>query len=96
MLKLLEYDVNCISFKVSKNFAVDIAGLYLVRRFSDGITFIKPVIDLDLYEGDHKPALEISLIVLNFIVFSFEWYNINHVGDKPFRCPNCDTEIHFN
>lgn len=58
---------------------MDLSGLHFIRSFLDGITFLEPKINLDLYRGDHNPKLEISLIVLNFKIFEINIYNVNHV-----------------
>jgi hypothetical protein len=69
------------SKKLSKNYAIDFSCFHFVRSPRDGITFLEPKINLDLYKGDHNPKLEISLIVLNFKIFEINIYNVNHVKD---------------
>lgn len=73
MNKILE-----LIFRRNIKMAFDVAGLYFFRSFKDGITFFEPYINMDFYRGSHKPAFEIHLIILNFMVFSFEYYNIYH------------------
>jgi hypothetical protein len=65
--------------RISKNYALELYFLNFVRKFSDGVTFFELKINLDLYKGDHKPMFEVSLLVLNTIVFEFRVYNTNHV-----------------
>ena len=71
------------SFKLGKDYAIDANFFYQVRTFTDGITFIAPEINLDLYRGDHKPSLNLTLEILNFIIFNVEIYNVHHVDDEP-------------
>lgn len=73
MNKLLE-----ILFRRKIKMAIDIAGLYSCRSFKDGITIFEPYINMDFYKGSHKPVFEIHIIILNFMIFSFEYYNIYH------------------
>jgi hypothetical protein len=74
--------MNCIGFKLTKNFAFELSGLYFFRKFSDGINWIEFLIDSDFYEGDHNPQFGIKLIILNFIIFDFRVYNVNHREDN--------------
>ena len=73
MDKILE-----IIFKKKIKMAIDNTGLYFCRSFKDGITFFEPCINIDFYRGNHKPSFKIQLIILNFMIFSFEYYNIYH------------------
>jgi hypothetical protein len=67
------------SHKITKKFALDFTAFHLLRSFKDGITFFEFDVNLDLYEQDHNPKFRIVLIALNFKLFEFEIYNINHV-----------------
>ena len=58
---------------------ISLGGLYKYRNYSDGITFFDFRINLDLYEGDHKPYFEVQFTLLNFMVAHFEIYNIHHL-----------------
>jgi hypothetical protein len=69
----------CLSKKVSKNYAFEIAAFYLVRDFRDGIDFCDFSVKLDVYKGDHNPRFSFTLIVLNFTLLEIEVYNIHHV-----------------
>jgi hypothetical protein len=69
-------------FKVSKKYAIDFGFLYKIRSFKDGISFLEFSNKLDLYKGDHNPKLQLSLIVLNFLIFELDFYNVNHYYDK--------------
>jgi hypothetical protein len=69
------------SLKISKNYAVELSLLRKIRQFKDGISFFELITKLDLYRGDHNPRFEISLMVLNFMVFEFNLLNMNHVED---------------
>ena len=67
------------SFRITDDYAIDIMLLHKYRSFSDGITFFKPEINLDLYEGDHSPKFEMNLAIMNVYVFQLEIYNVNHI-----------------
>jgi hypothetical protein len=67
------------SLSLGKNFALDLTGPRLIRHFKDGITFFNLGISLDLYQDDHKPSFDASLILLNFTLFELNIYNIHHV-----------------
>ena len=66
------------SFRISKNYAVDIMLLHKFSQFSDGVTVLDCDINLDLYEADHNPKFELRLAFLNVYIFQLEIYNINH------------------
>ena len=57
-----------------------------IRTWSDGITFVELMINLDTFIGDHNPQFKFGLIVLNHVVFEFNIYNVNHVAvvDNPY------------
>lgn len=79
-----------LAFKVSENYAIDMSGPRQIRRFSDGISFFELTFNLDLYHGDHNPQLNVMLMVMNFCLFEFNWYNVNHVEHEPFKpCKSC-------
>ena len=75
-----------VSKKISKKYAIDVSCFHLIRNFKDGISFCQFSVNLDLYEADHNPQFKILLIILNFKLFEFEIYNINHVSTY-----SCDT-----
>jgi len=66
-------------FKLSKNYAIDWNFFWPIRQFKEGITFFNFDINLDLYKGDHNPKFDITLLILNYIIFEIEIYNVNHV-----------------
>ena len=66
------------SLKLGRNFAIDLTGPRLIRRFSDGVTFFDLILSLDLYAADHKPSFDFSLIFLNLMLFELNIYNIHH------------------
>jgi hypothetical protein len=70
------------SKRITKKYALDLCFLYKIRQFKDGIDFLLPVCKLDFFRGDHNPQFEFSLIILNFMVFSLNIYNINHVKEE--------------
>jgi hypothetical protein len=75
---LLEMTLHCIGTKLSENFAWELGFLYFIRKFSDGIIWFEFTANSNLYRGDHNPQHEIRLIILNFMVFEFRIYNVNH------------------
>lgn len=66
------------SRKLGRNYALELAGLYMIRSFLDGITFWETEVNADFYEGDHKPCFSIRWVFFNFIIFEFQVYNIHH------------------
>jgi hypothetical protein len=66
------------SLNLGKNFAFDLTGPRLIRRFKDGVTFFDFLVSLDLYASDHKPSFDISLIFLNLMFFEINIYNVHH------------------
>ena len=66
------------SSKLTRKYATELNLLYKYRKFSDGIDFLSVVVNLDRYEGDHKPSFQIGLILLNFVILEFEIYNMHH------------------
>lgn len=64
--------------RVGKDFAVDYNFLYEVRKIKDGITFFEFKCNWDRYEDDHKPSLDLELIIFNIIIFEINIYNIHH------------------
>jgi len=71
--------MNCIGTKLSKNFAWELGFLYKLRDFSDGIDFFDLKINYDRFKGDHNPQFGVCLVIMNFLIFQFEIYNVNHV-----------------
>jgi hypothetical protein len=72
--------IPCISFSISKNYAIDLCGLYVIRKMQDGITFFDLNVNTDFYEADHNPKLNFSLIVLNCTIFELTIYNKHHIN----------------
>jgi hypothetical protein len=66
------------SWKVSKNFAIDLCFLYKFRNFTDGVSAVDLNLNWDRYKGDHKPSFEFQLVFINFMIFDFSFYNVNH------------------
>ena len=64
--------------KITKNFAFEFSSFHKLRMFKDGISFCEFNINLDLYEDDHNPKFGIFLNILNFKIFEFNIYNVNH------------------
>ena len=73
--------LHCLSFKITKNFALELNVLYLTRKYSDGITWFQFSVESDWYKGDHNPQFGIQLIVLNITLFEFRVYNIHHIEE---------------
>ena len=72
--------IPCISFSISKNYAIDLCGLYIIRKTQDVITFFDLNVNTDFYEADHNPKLNFSLIVLNWTIFELTIYNKHHIN----------------
>jgi hypothetical protein len=70
------------SKSLSKNKAIDVYGLYLIRDFKDGITFLNLVINLDLFKGDHNPKFKIQIIFMNINVIEIDIYDVRHEEQK--------------
>lgn len=58
---------------------VELNGTWKLRKFSDGITFVNFIFEIDSYLGDHTPKLEFSLVIFNYQIFDIEIYNTLHV-----------------
>ena len=69
-----------LSFKIFKNYALGLSGLHGLRSFRDGISFLEFICNLDLFAGDHNPHFRVMLVILNFKIFEFEIYNVNHIA----------------
>ena len=68
-----------LSSKISKNFALEINGLYKIRNFKDGVDFFELYAKLDLFKEDHKPSFQFWFEIFNFLILDIHIYNINHV-----------------
>jgi hypothetical protein len=73
----------CISKKISKNFALELSGFHMIRSLKDGLDAFEFHVIGDWYKADHKPSLNISLVIFNFVVFELDLYNVNHIPDDP-------------
>jgi len=73
--------IHC-SFKLTKKFALDIAGLHFYRSFKDGISWFDFHINSDWYKGDHNPKFEIIISICNLMILDFEIYNVYHKRSK--------------
>jgi hypothetical protein len=49
---------------------------------ADGLDMIEFHMQWDRYKADHNPRFHIILIILNFVIFEFEIYNVNHCDDN--------------
>lgn len=79
-----------LNSKISKNFAFELNMFYKIRNYNDGITFINYEVNTDFYKGDHNPKFVINFEVLNFIIFEFKIYNVNHCDNDYIKCNNCN------
>jgi hypothetical protein len=87
-----------LDFPINENYHVDINGLYKMRNFSDGISFLEIKINLDTYVGDHNPQGGIQIVFFNINVLEIRIYNIHHrdtLKSKEIKipCPNCGKDI---
>ncbi len=71
-----------ISKKISKNYAFEFSAFHKIRKFKDGVTVCNSSINLDLYNADHNPQLQIILVLINFKIFEINIYNVNHEEEK--------------
>ena len=74
--------MNCKSWKLSENRAIDIAWFNKIRKSTDGTTYLDIKINRDRFKGDHNPKTEISLEIFNVMVFEFTYYNPNHAKEE--------------
>lgn len=70
--------MTILSLILWKNFALELSLFRPIRSFKDGISFLEFKACIDLYEEDHKPSFDVSLLVLNLMVFELNIYNISH------------------
>ena len=68
------------SLKLSKNYALDLSCLHIIRELNDGLTYFEAKINYDKYIGDHNPSITIILIILNLKIFEINTYNVNHTN----------------
>jgi len=61
--------------------AIELFGFHKVRKYTDGVTFFHCEINLDLFKGDHNPKFTIQLILMNFTIFEFNWYDTRHTEE---------------
>lgn len=60
------------------NYSWELSMFHKIRDYNDGITFVEFITNLDTFVGDHNPNFQFSFIVLNYVVFDFSIYSINH------------------
>lgn len=78
-MKLLLGKINCWSFLINKNYGFEFAFFNKIREFSDGVSVLKFDVNWDRYIADHSPCFEVNLMLLNWIIFELNIYNIHHV-----------------
>ena len=66
------------SFRLNKDYALDINLFCKYRDFSDGVDFIELHVWHDRYKADHKPSFDIWFSILNICLFELNIYNIHH------------------
>jgi len=84
--------------KLSKDFALEVAGFFIYRSLSDGLSVLELNIDCDWYKGDHNPQFWIRLTLLNVTILEVRVYNVNHAEDgtvpiRKIQCTKCGEEI---
>lgn len=67
-------------FKISKNYAFELALFLHIRYSNDGVTFFDFTNNWDRYEADHNPKFISHLAILNWTIFELSIYNINHAN----------------
>lgn len=68
-----------MSFKLSKNYAVELGLLRKVSYFKEQVTFCDFDCGVFYSKSDHNPKFVTELILFNILIFEFSIYNINHV-----------------
>ena len=64
--------------QINVNYGWELVLFHKVRNFSDGITFLESKINWDKYLGDHTPAFNVYLEILNFTILEFNIYYLYH------------------
>jgi len=80
-MKLLLGKINCWSFLINKDYGFELSLINKIRNFKDGISFFRFDVNWDRYIGDHTPCFEMNLLLLNWIIFELNIYNINHINE---------------
>jgi len=73
--------MNGFSVKLGRDYAIDVAGLYQVRKLKDGITVADLEVGGSWYRGDHNPSFTVRLMAMNFMILEVTLYNVHHVED---------------
>ena len=60
----------------------DISLFRKIRLFNDGVTFLNFNCDIVIYNGDHKPAFNFQIEILNYQIIDFMIYNTYHYEDE--------------
>jgi len=71
------------SLKLSRNYALDVYGFYVVRALSDGVAFLELTVNFDFFKADHNPKFKVVVILLNLMILDLCIYNVNHIKDDP-------------
>lgn len=84
-----------ISFhnKINANYGWELNFLYSPRKLSDGLTVFNHTINFDWFKGDHKPSFEWTLEILNWYLFEFQLYNLNHLDEGKIIEPDFKNEV---
>lgn len=64
---------------IDDNFGWELELFRRNRDSKDGFTTVDFKINFDKYEADHNPRFELSLVLLNFLIFDFSIYNVWHL-----------------
>lgn len=76
LFNFIRFRTVCV--KITKNYYLEFTFFSKWRSFSGGLMLIDLNIDFDCRKFDHCPTFRIHFFMLNFKIFEFEIYNINH------------------
>lgn len=77
-----------ISFKLSKNYALDLTLFNKIGSYKDWMGFFQMECSSHYYKADHNPCFNMHFMILSVNIFELDIYNVNHVDDSSF----CDCK----
>ena len=66
------------SFRISKNFSLEIVMFHFLRALKDGLTVFNVKFEADWYKGDHNPKIIFHVVLLNTTIIEVTFYNVRH------------------
>lgn len=70
-----------ISFKLSKNYALELVLLDKIGKYKDWLGLISFACNSEYYKADHCPMFNCNFMLFNVNIFEFSIYNVNHIED---------------